>query len=458
MTWGASVRVLRLVGRLILSGIVVAGSGLFGSGLGWPSFAAAAVPHVRGVSEVSRGCGGQNAEVESASTPARTMVYEEWIGCHGIGFARSTDGGRTFGRPVRLPRSGSGWDPALAVGPNGNVYAGFMVSRNRRTFPVVDVSADNGRSFPESRGLVPPRRNNWGDRDFIGVDQKSGRIYVTWDYGPKNDIRFVCSPTGSCSFTAGDVNAVAQWSADGGKTWSAITPINPRFPAGGGDSAPVLVEPDGRVDVLYQGYQVLSRRTLKLGVAYSYFTTSTDGGSHWSRPVRLGPLRLSMNTTEWWIDGSLARDSAGNLYATWDTQSGGRDIGWLSFSTDHGRKWSRLVRVTTGNNDAVHIVQVVGAGPGVGYVAWLTDARSCAGHPCYAQYLRAYSVRRGWLTPVLRISPPYGNWRVWPGDTIGLSLAGSARAGRLVVSWGSALGGRRAVAQIWARVVRGLPG
>ena len=116
------------------------------------------------------------------------------------------------------------------------------------------------------------------------------------------------------------------------------------------------------------------------------------------------------------------------------------------------------MRVTKGNNDAVHIVQVVGAGPGVAYVAWLTDARSCTGHPCYAQYLRVFSVRRGWLTQVLSVSPPYGNWRVWPGDTIGLSVPGSARAGRVVVAWGSALGGPKAIAQIWARVVGRLPG
>lgn len=448
---------LRLAGRLILSGIVVAGSGLFGSGLAWPSLAGA-VPQVRGVSEVSRGCGGQNAEVESASDPARNMVYEEWIGCGGIGFARSADAGRTFSPPVRLPRSRGAWDPALAVGPGGDVYAAFMVGRNSRTYPVVEISADGGRTFPAYRPLVPPHRNNWGDRDFIAVDPRSGTIYVTWDYGPKNDIKYVCSPTGSCSFTAGDLNAVVQSSTNFGKTWSAITPINPGFPAGGGDSAPVLVEPDHRVDVLYQGYQVLSRKTLKLGVAYSYFATSTDGGSHWSKPQRLGPLSLSMNTTEWWIDGSLARDSAGNLYATWDTQSGGRDVGWLAFSTDDGKSWSRLVRVTNGNNNAVHIVQVVGAGRGVAYVAWLTDARSCAGHPCYAQYLRAFSVRRGWLTPVRSLSPPLGNWHVWPGDTIGLSLVGSPRAGRVAITWGSGIGGPKALAEIWARVVVGLPG
>src|SRR5215831_7795409 len=53
------------------------------------------------VLEVSRGCQGQNAEVEQAVD--YPYVYEVWMGCRGIGFARSTDGGRTFGHPLRIP-------------------------------------------------------------------------------------------------------------------------------------------------------------------------------------------------------------------------------------------------------------------------------------------------------------------------------------------------------------------
>jgi len=43
------------------------------------------------VTQVSH-CPGQNAEVETA-TSAPHYVYDLWIGCGGIGFARSTDGG-----------------------------------------------------------------------------------------------------------------------------------------------------------------------------------------------------------------------------------------------------------------------------------------------------------------------------------------------------------------------------
>jgi hypothetical protein len=467
----AAIATARVAARASVSGtaqaaaIMAAGGGVAGAGnvgAGGVGAGAAGAGASRVVvgrqAEVSRSCSGQNAEVETAIDPATRVLYEEWIGCGGIGFARSADGGRTFSRGFELPASGAGWDPAVAVGPTGTVYAAFMVSRGSQSYPVVDISADHGTSFRVSR-LVPPHKNNWGDRDFIAISP-AGTIYVTWDYGPSaSEIKFVCSPSGSCSFSAGDLNAVLQKSTDNGKTWSKIIPISPGFPASGADSAPILVQPDGQIDVEYQGYRVLNRTTLKLGVAHSYFTASSDNGRTWSRPHRLGPAALSMNTTEWWIDGDIGTDAAGGLYATWDTQSGGHDIGWLSFSTTHGRTWSGLVRVTPDNDQAVHIVQVIGGARGRAYVGWLTDSAKCGSGPCYAQYLRVFSATRGWLSGTIRVASKYGNWHVWPGDTIGLSLypGGSPGSELLAVSWGSALGGRKSDSQIWASVVRRLP-
>lgn len=426
-------------------------------GLRWRGYAGA------GSAGQSRpACQGQNAEVETAIDPATGFLYEAWMGCGGIGFARSADGGKTFSDGFRLPGSGFGWDPSLAVGPNGSVYAGFMINRgsgkNQRSYPVVDISTDHGQTFGKVSPLIPARKNNWGDRDFVAVGAH-GAIYVTWDYGPHNltPADFICSASGSCSFAAGDLNAVIQRSSDGGRTWSRITPISPGFPGSGADSAPVIVEPSGRIDVLYQGYHILNRKTLKLGVAHSFFSSSTDFGRKWSRPVRLGPARLSMSTSEWWIDGSLGMDAAGNLYATWDTQSGGHDIGWLAFSTDHGRRWSKLVRVTPDSDKAVHLVQVIGGARRTAYIGWLTNASRRG----YAQFVRAYRIGKGWVSRIIRVSPKFGNGHVWPGDTIGLSLyprgAPGAGAVRLAVSWGSGLGGRRANSQIWESVVTGLP-
>jgi hypothetical protein len=403
-------------------------------------------PHVRPITGVSRGCGGQNAEVEQAIDPANGYVYEEWMGCHNrIGFARSTDGGLRFSKPIVLPRSTGAWDPAVTVAPDGTVYAAFMNATKHHTFPVVEASFDHGRTFPQVTALVAGKRNNWGDRDFIAV-APDGSVYLTWDYGPSaKAVTYLCAKGGSCAFATGDLNAVIQKSADGGKTWGPIVHVSPGFPASGGDSAPLVIEHDGRIDVMYQGYHITSKTKYTMTPAHSYFTSSSDGGKTWSAPVRIGPAKLTMSLAEWWIDGDIGIDSAGNLYATWDTQTAGRDIGWLSYSTNHGRSWSALHRVTPDADNATHIVEVAGGQPGIAYVGWLAD-NSARG---YAQYLRAFSISRGWLSAPVRVSVKFGNRAVWPGDTFGISTfprgpdasLGGVPGGpqRVILSWGSAV-------------------
>jgi hypothetical protein len=384
-------------------------------------------------------CGGQNAEVEQAVDPTLGYVYEEWMGCRGIAVARSADGGKTWDAPVSLPGTvGSNintWDPAIAVAPDGRVYASFMLARNGQYYPVVDASFDHGVTFAQSSSLIPPDAKNWGDRDFIAVGP-DGTVYLTWDYGPeRTSITYICASNGSCAFATGDLNVVLQKSADGGKTWSAMSDISPGFPASGGDSAPLVVEPGGRIDVLYQGYQITSPTTYTMNPAYSYFTSSADGGVTWSPPVAVGPQAGTMSLAEWWIDGGIGIDAAGNLYATWDTQGtnpdgSASDVGWLSFSADHGARWSAPVQVPPDRLNVPHIMEVTGGGSGIAYVSWLSDSNPAG----YALYLRAFSITRGWLSGPAQISTGYGSSAVWPGDTTGLSALSPTD---IVASWGS---------------------
>jgi hypothetical protein len=406
--------------------------------------AAATVPgpvaayQVGPITDVST-CSGQNAEVEQAVDAKLGYIYEEWMGCKGIAVARSTDGGRTWDAPVNLPGTvGSNvntWDPAIAVAPDGAVYASFMLARNGQYYPVMDASFDHGATFTQSSSLIPPDPKNWGDRDFIAVGP-DGTVYVTWDYGPeRTSITYICASNGSCAFATGDLNVVLQKSTDGGKTWSKMSYISPGFPASGGDSAPLVVEPDGRIDVLYQGYQITDPTTYTMNPAYSYFTSSTDGGTTWSSPVVVGPKAGTMSLSEWWIDGDIAIDAAGNLYATWDTQGtnpdgSANDIGWLSFSTNHGAHWSAPVQVPPDRLNVPHIMEVTGAGNGIAYVSWLTDSNPAG----YALFLRTFSVTQGWLSEPTQISTDYGSNAVWPGDTTGLSTVSPTE---VVASWGS---------------------
>src|SRR6266487_803965 len=408
------------------------------------------------VTDVSASCSGQNAEVEQAADPKLGYVYVTWMGCKGIAFARSADGGLSFDAPIFVPGSvGSNvnsWDPAVAVAPDGTVYASFMIAKGGQWYPVVAASFDHGATFSQVSPLVPPDPKNWGDRDFIAVGP-DGTVYVTWDYGPeRTSVTFICTTGGSCAFATGDLNVVIQKSADGGKTWSPMSHISPGFPASGGDSAPILVEPSGRIDVLYQGYQITNTTTYAMNPAYSYFTSSTDQGSTWSPPVRVGPQAGTMSLAEWWIDGDIARDSAGNLYATWDTQGTGNDgthddIGWLSSSTDGGNHWSAPVQAPQDQLNVPHITEVTAGATGIAYVGWLSDSNPQG----YALYLRAFSITRGWLSGPVQVSAQFGDSSVWPGDTFGISTLAT---GQVALSWGSATPATGKKSEIFAASVR----
>src|SRR5207248_9320278 len=88
-----------------------------------PAFSAGPPYNMGPVIDISASCSSQNAEVEQAVDQKLGYVYEEWMGCRGIAFARSTDGGATFQTPISVPGSiGSNlntWDPAVTVAPDG---------------------------------------------------------------------------------------------------------------------------------------------------------------------------------------------------------------------------------------------------------------------------------------------------------------------------------------------------
>ena len=136
--------------------------------------------------------------------------------------------------------------------------------RPRRTHRVhidlrhVDASRDHGLTFPEVTSLVPPDPKNWGDRDFIAVGP-DGTVYLTYDYGStRTTVTFICSASGSCGYSTGDVNVVLQKSTDGGSTWD--------WPPFGSASVQT-----GAADMRYQG------STLYIANESGVWSTDDDG-------------------------------------------------------------------------------------------------------------------------------------------------------------------------------------
>jgi hypothetical protein len=213
----------------------------------------------------------------------------------------------------------------------------------------------------------------------------------------------------------------------------------------GGLSAPVVVSSTGQVDSLYWGHQT-DPNTYALQPGYEYFTDSTDGGTTWSAsPQQLYPGEGSIALPTWWIDGDLAIDSGGTLYATWDTQTSAGDIGYLTYSSDGGTTWSPPVRVTPDVDNAMHNVEVVGGPSGTAYVAWQTSAPSQG----YATYLQTFTTTAGLVGTPAQINTSYGNPSVWPGDTFGMATLPN---GQIALSWGSA-NGTSSTSEIYATVV-----
>ena len=138
-----------------------------------------------------------------------------------------------------------------------------------------------------------------------------------------------------------------------------------------------------------------------------------------------------MSLAEWWIDGAVALDAGGNLYAVWDTQGSDNDIGWLSYSTDHGQHWSAAIQVPSDQLNVPHVMEVAGGGAGIAYVSFFSSSDPRG----YAQYLRTFSITKGWLSAPVQVSSEFGDTSVWPGDTFGISTLSPTD---LVLSWGSA--------------------
>ena len=404
------------------------------------NYAASAVTyHVGTIQQISQGC-APSEEVEQAVDPSQSKyVYEAWIGCAGIGFAHSTNGGVSFSAPIAVPGSQSSfsWDPSVAVGPDGTLYVAYMSTSSTQYFPVVATSFDHGKTFPQVTQLLPPDQNNWGDRVFLAT-APDGTLYATWDYGPFiSYIQLICSQGGSCSYSYGDLNAVVQKSTDRGKTFSSIVNVSPNFPGGGAETAPMVVESTGQVDTYYQADRTLNQQNFQLAPGGGHVTSSVDGGEDWSKPIFLTSRTGKVALQVWWIDGAIGLDAGDNLYATWDVQgknSDGspNDIAYLSYSIDHGKTWSKPIKPIPDKLNVPHIIEVAGGANGIAYVAWLSDSDSRG----YAMYLRTFSITKGWLTPPVRISKGFGNSGVWPGDTFGIS---TRNPNSLVLSWGSTL-------------------
>lgn len=294
-------------------------------------------PRLAAPTDVSRSPGTFSWLPRVALAPdAPDEVYLLWQeilftgGTHGgeILFARSADGGRSFGEPINLSNSPEGdgkgrltrrlWHNGsldLAAGPGGQVYAAWTEYEGRLWFA---RSADGGETFGE------PRLVAGGDSDPARGPSLArgdgGRLYLAWAVGndPAADVHLAVSDDGGESFGAPRAVAAGDGHADA-----------PGVAAAGRDSVHLVwgESPSGPL----RRYRVLYAR-------------SSDGGDSWGEPREVsGPANGQFESASYPDLAVEAAEGESSLHVLWHlfAAAGERPRG-LGFtrSRDGGRSFA----------------------------------------------------------------------------------------------------------------------
>ena len=261
-------------------------------------------------------------------------------GASDIGYARSADGGATWGTSSFLPGltfnagpfSGAGSpyervsDPSVAYDAKHNVW---MISSipllPNLVVPTIFVSrsTDGGATFGNPVQIPPPARKVNLDKNWTVCDNHPGSPFYGNCY------------TEFDNFGEGDLEYMST-SSDGGLTWSA--PVSPAGNPKGLGGQPV-VAPDGKVIVPFESLR---------GTIAAF--QSTDGGATWSPETAISKISFHPNS------GGLRTsplptaeiDANGKVYVAWEDcrfepKCSANDI-VFSTSTD-GTTWSAVSRV-----------------------------------------------------------------------------------------------------------------
>lgn len=322
----------------------------------------------------------------------------------------SVDSGQTWERPRAIsPATSRQFDPQIAVDPSDRrtVYASWL--QNDKHDVVVAKSVDFGQSWST---VVAARASGEADKPVLAVRGKD--VYATFSQGR---------------------TLIAAASHDGGVTFFTAN-VNPEFNPGSAQAGGATVDPDGNVFVSWTGYVL---RGPSKGSAILYVSKSEDGGASWT-PTALDtsnrPPGCAHFKCSWEFLGpqiAVASDSAGALYATWNSGTGERQPQKIYFatSTTAGDTWSLKSEVSSAAKGAEHAFPAIAAAhPGDLRIAWMDTRRgywntyyrsSTNGGATWSREIRLSTYRSGYPY----IHPSGFNFPF--GDYFGIAIDGDAQ-------------------------------
>ena len=291
-------------------------------------------------------------------------------------FAKSTDGGQTFGPNSRVGSSSMWFEfyaPSIAVDDSGTIYVAWY-DEGRYVVSGVDFDIYVSKSTDGGLSFGPRIRVDHGDISkaicpSLAVD-KSCIVYIVWDDNQRElycnavylnksingcitfdttDMRVDTEVPAGCSFDpflllgdGGDVYITWTYSweegnriyfnksTDGGNTFG-LTHVQVDDGVGNCKSSTLAMDDSGTLYALwFAGHVVLGTDI--------YFDKSTDGGASFGPDVRVNDV----DSIAYWP--SLAIDGKGDIFVVWQDRSGDGDI-YFSMSPDGGITFSKGIRI-----------------------------------------------------------------------------------------------------------------
>ncbi|CAB3788028.1 sialidase family protein [Pararobbsia alpina] len=210
-----------------------------------------------------------NGSLDLAIAPDGTLLaaWTEYDGM--LWLARSTDGGASFSRPVRVAGDGRrpARGPSLATGPRQTVYLAWTVGNDRSADISVSQSDDGGQTF--GRPYVVGAGPGYADAPRLAAG-RTGTLHLVYaqsEDGPSRryHVRYAQSISGAGKFGVPRVISQPQRHAGNGAAYPAVA-----------------VDRQGTLYVAWELFQGTSTRPQGLE-----FTVSRDNGRSFLSPQRV---------------------------------------------------------------------------------------------------------------------------------------------------------------------------
>ncbi|MGQ9587948.1 MAG: sialidase family protein, partial [Thermoplasmata archaeon] len=325
-----------------------------------------------------------------------------------IYFAKSTDGGHTFAKNVKVDDSASSeisWQerPSVAVTTNGTIYVAWTDDRTGHQRVRGAFSTDGGNTFSPSQEIAPAKPSS--GQTGVALASDGERIYAAF-----------------MDNVSGIPHPYLSVSTDGGRSFSS--PL--RLDNAGGSAT---VQRD------------ISLAWLPVGGVVAVWEDSRDG--NWDiyasvvsadGTIVVSDLRVDDDTTgAYQTNPCVAADRAGTIYVVWEDERNSLFAVRFAYLKVGSRSFTPSIEVATPKaDDFQRKASIVSPEPGRVFVVWQDDRTGS--YDVYASAGHFPNLFDISLAPGFNfISVPLSGWE-YRASTLGLMT------GDMVVSWNSATG------------------